>query len=327
MRKVRVGVIGVGGIGSVHLENIALNEQAEIVAVCDISEDQAIFVGKKYHVPSYTDVDKMLEENTIDALFICVPPFAHGNIEEKAAAKGIHLMVEKPVGLDLETVKKKYEVIKGSGIICATGYCLRYLDTIAKAKEFLQDKEIAMVNGYYLTKFVPIPWYRERSKSGGQLVEQATHTLDLIRYLTGDMDKIYANMNLLVTKDIPNIDIPDVTSVNFTLKNGAVGHLSCSFIQPDHRMGIEILGKDFRVAVDGSNVTITDNYSTVIYRPTMNYYVAQDHAFIKAIVTNQPNLILSSYENGVQTLTATLAANKSQETGAPIDLSDYYASL
>lgn len=327
MRKVRVGVIGVGGIGSVHLENIALNEQAEIVAVCDISEDQAIFVGKKYHVPSYTDVDKMLEENTIDALFICVPPFAHGNIEEKAAAKGIHLMVEKPVGLDLETVKKKYEVIKGSGIICATGYCLRYLDTIAKAKEFLQDKEIAMVNGYYLTKFVPIPWYRERSKSGGQLVEQATHTLDLIRYLTGDMDKIYANMNLLVTKDIPNIDIPDVTSVNFTLKNGAVGHLSCSFIQPDHRMGLEILGQDFRVAVDGSNVTITDKYLTITYRPTMNYYEAQDHAFIKAIATNQPDLILSSYENGVQTLTATLAANKSQDTGAPIDVSDYYGSL
>ncbi|MED3793685.1 Gfo/Idh/MocA family oxidoreductase [Niallia alba] len=327
MHKVQVGVIGVGGIGSVHLKNIALNEQAKIVAVCDISEDQAIFVGKKYHVPSYTDVDKMLEENTMDALFICVPPFAHGDIEEKAAAKGIHLMVEKPVGLDLETVKKKYKVIKSSGIICATGYCLRYLDTVAKAKEYLQDKEIAMVNGYYLTKFVPTPWYRERSKSGGQLVEQATHTLDLIRYLTGDMDKIYANMNLLVSKDIPKIDIPDVTSVNFTLKNGAIGHLSCSFIQPDHRMGIEILGKDFRVTVDGSNVTIADKYSTITYRPTMNYYEAQDHAFIKAIATNQPDLILSSYENGVQTLTTTLAANISQDIGAPIDVSDYYASL
>lgn len=325
MRKVRVGFVGVGGIGSAHLKNIALIEQAEMAAVCDISADQATAVGTKYNIPAYTDVDKMLEENAIDALFICVPPFAHGDIEEKAAKKGIHLMVEKPVGLNMDNVKKKYEAIKNSGIMCATGYCLRYLDTVAKAKEYLQDKQIAIVNSYYLTKFVPTPWYREKSKSGGQLVEQATHILDLIRYLAGDIDKIYANMNLLVTKDIPHIDIPDVTSVNFTLKNGAVGHLSCSFIQPDHRMGLEILGKNFRVAFNGSHITITDEFSTTTYRPKMNYYEAQDRAFIAAIAAKQPEFILSSYENGVHTLAATLAANDSHENGEPISLSNYYS--
>lgn len=325
MRKVRVGFIGVGGIGSVHLKNIALIEQAEMAAVCDISEDQATAVGKKYHIPAYTDVDKMLEETALDALFICVPPFAHGDIEEKAAKKGIHIMVEKPVGLNLDNVKRKSAVIKASGIICATGYCLRYLDTVAKAKEYLQGKQIAMVNSYYLTKFVPTPWYREQSKSGGQLVEQATHILDLIRYLAGDIDKIYANMNLLVSKDIPHIDIPDVTSVNFTLRNGAIGQLGCSFIQPDHRMGLEILGKNFRVAFNGSNITITDEFSTTTYRPKLNYYEAQDRAFIEAIAANQPELILSSYENGVQTLAATLAANDSHENGEPISLSNYYS--
>ncbi|MGN8844481.1 hypothetical protein ACTNDN_16845 [Niallia sp. HCP3S3_B10] len=70
-------------------------------------------------------------------------------------------------------------------------------------------------------------------------------------------------------------------------------------------------------------VPLFNNY----LRPTLNYYEAQDQAFIKAITYNQPELILSSYENGIQTLATTLAANKSQDTGLPIDLREYYASM
>jgi len=320
MEKVRVGFIGVGGIAAVHLKNISKNDQAEIVAVCDIVQENAMRVGVEYGATSYTDANEMLEKEKLDALFLCVPPFAHGDIEEKAVQLGIHILVEKPVGLDMETVQNKYEVIKKSGVICATGYCLRYLDTVAKAKEYLQDKEVAMIRGHYLTSFVQTPWYREIEKSGGQLVEQATHTLDLIRYLGGEMDKVYANMSLQLLSDIPKINIPDVTSVNFTLTNGAVGHLDCSIIQPDHRMGVELLGHNFRVVIDGVNLTIVDQDSTVTYKSKVDFYEEQDKAFIQAIVTSNENLILSNYENGLKTLSVTLAANESNKTGKAIAL-------
>jgi predicted dehydrogenase len=319
MEKVRVGFVGVGGIASLHLKNINNNEQAEIVAVCDIVQENALRVGSEYSANAYTDVDEMLEKEEMDALFICVPPFAHGDIEEKAAQRGIHLLVEKPVGLDMETVQKKYEAIKNSGVICSTGYCLRYLDTVAKAKEYLKDKEVAMVRGYYLGSFVQTPWFREMAKSGGQLVEQATHTVDLVRYLGGEINKVYANMSLQVSSEIPNIDIPDVTSVNVTFENGAVGHIDSAIIQPDHRSGLEILGRDFRVVIDGGNLTIIDKEATVTYKSKVDFYEEQDKAFIEAIQTNNESLLLSSYENAVKTLAVTLAANQSQQTGEAIN--------
>ncbi|WP_407269723.1 Gfo/Idh/MocA family protein [Radiobacillus sp. PE A8.2] len=318
MKKVKVGFIGVGGIASVHMANIAQHEHADIVAVCDIVEASARAAGEKFGATVYTDSSDLLEKEKIDALFICVPPFAHGNIEEKAAQLGIHLMVEKPIGLDLPSVQTKLKAIEDAGILCATGYCLRYLDTIEKAKGFLNGREIAMVRGYYLTSFVHTPWFREIEKSGGQLVEQATHILDLIRYLCGEINQVYANMNLNVLKDIPNINIPDVTSLNFTFESGAVGHLDCSLTQPDHRMGLEILGKDFRVEVNGTDVTIVEKDKKTIFKSNVNFYEQQDKAFIEAVQTNDTKQILSTYENGIKTLAVTLAAYESNETNTRI---------
>jgi predicted dehydrogenase len=321
MSKVKVGFVGVGGIAGVHLENVSKNSHADIVAVCDIAEESAKKKGLQYNASAYTDLDEMLEKEILDAVFVCVPPFAHGDIEEKIVKRGIHLLVEKPLGLDLETVQKKAKIIKDSGVICGVGYCLRYLDTVAKAKEYLKDKAIAMVRGHYITSFVPTPWYREMNKSGGQLVEQSTHTLDLMRYLAGEIDNVYANMSLQVLSDIPNMDIPDVTSVNVTFKSGAVGHLDSSMIQVDHRSGIEILGRDFRVLIDGADLSIVEKDSTITYKSKVDFYQEQDRVFIEAIMKGDPNLLLSNYEDGAKTLAATLASNKSNEIGLPIKLS------
>jgi predicted dehydrogenase len=321
MSKVKVGFVGVGGIAGVHLENVSKNIHAEIVAVCDIAEESAKKKGLQYNASAYTDIDEMLEKETLDAVFVCVPPFAHGDIEEKIVKRGIHLLVEKPLGLDIETVQKKAKIIKDSGVICGVGYCLRYLDTVAKAKEYLKDKSIAMVRGHYITSFVPTPWYREMNKSGGQLVEQSTHTLDLMRYLAGEIDNVYTNMSLQVLSDIPNMEIPDVTSVNVTFESGAVGHLDSSMIQFDHRSGVEILGRDFRILIDGVDLSIVEKDSTITYKSKVDFYQEQDRVFIEAVMKADPGLLLSNYEDGAKTLAVTLASNKSSEMGLPIKLS------
>lgn len=265
MANVRIGFVGVGGIANAHLNNIFQNEDAEIVAVCDIAEEAAIRQGGKYKAIAYTDIDQMLQREKLDALFICVPPFAHGDIEEKAARKGIHLLVEKPVELDFNRAKEKAEIIAQSGVINASGYCLRYLDTVQIAKDYLQGKQIAMVRGHYLTSLVPTPWYRFKNKSGGQLVEQATHILDLMSYLCGEIKQVQAHMSLQVMNDIEGMDIPDVTSVNVRFETGAVGHLDSSITQHDHRMGLEILGRNFRLELEGTSLSIYEKERTTTY--------------------------------------------------------------
>jgi predicted dehydrogenase len=169
--KAKVAVVGVGGMGAEHLKNLSRNEKVEIVALCDISKEAADKAVAAYGGSAYTSYDEMLEKETLDAIFLCVPPFAHGDMEEKAAAKGIHLLVEKPVGLDIETVRRKQKVLDKAGIIVGTGYCLRYMDLVTKAKEYLQGKTIAMIRAHRFDGFVQVPWWREMAKSGGQLVE------------------------------------------------------------------------------------------------------------------------------------------------------------
>ncbi|WP_152658421.1 Gfo/Idh/MocA family protein [Oceanobacillus sp. CFH 90083] len=320
IEKLKAGFIGIGGVAATHLKILGKHKSVDIVAVCDIVKVNAVNTAEEINAKAYTDADEMLEKETLDVVFLCVPPFAHKDLEQKIVEKGIHLMVEKPVGLNMEEVYAKQLAIQKSGVICATGYCLRYLDTVQKAKEYLIDKEIAMVRGYYLSSFVETSWYRMMSKSGGQLVEQATHIMDLIRYLNGDFKTIYANMALKVSDDIKNIDIPDVTSVSFTFENGAVGHLDCSFTQNDHRMGVELLGNKFRVMIDGTNLTILEDNNVMTYSSEVDFYEEQDNAFIEAILTGKTETILSDYTNGLKTLETTLAANESQKTGNVISI-------
>ncbi|WP_274652074.1 Gfo/Idh/MocA family protein [Paenibacillus humicola] len=318
---VRVAVVGAGGIAAEHLKHLHDNEQVKLAAVCDIVQASSERAAERYGAVPYTDFDAMLDHESIDALFLCVPPFAHGDMEEKAAARGIHLFVEKPLGLDLETVRRKARAIREAGIIAGTGYCLRYLDTAAKAREYLQGKTIAMVRAHRFGSFVTVPWWKDRTKSGGQLIEQTTHNVDLLRYLAGEITHVSADMALNVMKEIDGIDIPDVYSVNFRFASGAVGHLDTSFVdQPDSRSGLEIIGRGFRVVLDGTSLTIMEKNWTMTYKSRVNFYKEQDDAFIEAVAALDPAGILAPYEEGMKTLEVTLAAHRSSETASFVKL-------
>lgn len=315
---VKVGFIGAGGIADVHLKNLREHEAVELTALCDVSQEVVERKAAQYGARAYTNADDMLAAERLDALFVCVPPFAHGDIEEKAAAKGIHLFVEKPLGLDMETVRRKADLIRQAGILAGSGYCLRYLDTVNIAKDYLKNKEIAMVRAYYITSFVKTPWWRDWKLSGGQLVEQSTHTVDLVRYLAGDIRKLYAQMDLRVMRDISDLNIPDVGTVSLEFTSGALGHVDTSFTQHDHRTGLEILGRDFRLIFDGFQLSIVEKDRTTTYTSKTDFYKEQDHAFIEAIIKQDQSLILSPYEDALKTLEVTLLANESARTGSPV---------
>ncbi|PZE20535.1 Gfo/Idh/MocA family protein [Paenibacillus xerothermodurans] len=318
---VRVGVVGAGGIGAEHLKHLHNNEYAELAAVCDIVQANAERAAAEFGAAAYSDFDEMLAKEQLDALFLCVPPFAHGHMEEKAAERGIHLFVEKPVGLDMETVERKRSAIESANIMVSTGYCLRHLDTIARAKQYLRDKKIAMVRAHRFGSFLPVPWWRDITKSGGQLVEQTTHNVDLMRYLAGDVTKVSADMALTVMDDVPGITIPDVYSVNLLFASGAVGHLDTSFVdQPDGRSSLEVIGRGFRVFLEGTALTIMENNHTVTYKNQVNVYKAQDDAFIQAVMSGNPDSILAPYQEAVETLKVTLSAHDSAKSGSSVFL-------
>ncbi|MEC0371609.1 Gfo/Idh/MocA family protein [Paenibacillus chibensis] len=316
---IRIGVVGAGIIAAEHMKHIHRNERAELAAVCDVAPGAAEAAVKQYGGKAYTDYDSMLEQEQLDALFICVPPFAHGDMEEKAAAKGIHLLVEKPLGLSMEEVRRKADVLEHSGIITGSGYCLRYMESVQRAKRYLEGKEIAMVRAYRFGGLPPNVWWVDHAKSGGQLVEQSTHNLDMMLYLAGDVRRVSADMALLLSRDVPGITTPDAASVNMVFESGALGHIDTGFFpQPDGRASLEIMGRNFRLTLEGQDLTILEPEQTTILRGKGDFYQMQDDAFIRAVETGDRSLILADYTQALRTLEVTLAANESAKTGQPV---------
>lgn len=321
MNMVRIGVVGAGSIATEHFKHIAANEEAELVAICDIVSQQAEAAALQYGAAAYSSLNEMLMRERLEALFVCVPPFAHGDIEEQAARRGIHLLVEKPLGLSMEEVRRKAAIIEEAGIITASGYCLRYMESVQQAKRYLQGKEIAMVRAYRFGGVPPAPWWVDHEKSGGQLVEQTTHNVDLMLYLAGSVRKVYADMGLLLSQHIEGITTPDASSVNLVFEQGAIGHIDTGFLpQPDDRSSLEIIGRDYRLTLEGMSLKIMEPNHTHVHQGDGNFYQQQDDAFIRALVTGDRSHILASYEEAMRTLEVTLAANDSAKSGQPVYL-------
>lgn len=321
---IRIGMIGAGAIARKHMRNFDRLEGAKLVAVSDLSDDALLAAESAYRTRGYKDYREMLEKEALDAVYIAVPPFAHGDMEERVAAKGIPLFVEKPVALHLEAAKRKYEAIREAGIIHASGYCLRYIDAVEKAKAYLADKVVGMALAYRIGKSSPIPWFGTMSKSGGQLVDAGTHQVDLMRYLIGDITEVYAKMKLRHLHYLDNYDISDVGTATFEFACGAIGSIATSTAQPhDSRQSVDIMGEDFRVVVDPQMVVIVEKGVTVAEIPTTNdKFLEEDRLFLEAVRTGDQCRIKADYGEGVKTLAVTLAANLSAETGRPIRIGD-----
>lgn len=321
MDKVRIGFIGVGGMAEHHIKTLKKIDNAELTAVHDLNMERAKQIADTYGAETFASSDELLNSGKVDALFVCTPPFARGEIEEQIAAKGIHLLAEKPVGLDLETAQRNSRAIQKSGIINSSGYCLRYLENVQKAKKYLEGKQIDMVLTYRLGGLPGVKWWREMDKSGGQNVEQSTHQIDLVRYLAGDFDliqSIYAQRQ--IHKTHPDATIPDVGAVSFSLRSGAVGTFVNSCISTQGRGDVEIFGSGFYLAIKGSTLVINDAEQKLTEKCETDMYLEQDRAFVEAVRTGRQELVLCGFEEAVTTLHTTLAFNESAEKQTPVKM-------
>lgn len=313
MNKVRIGFIGVGGMAEGHMNALERIEGAEITAVFDINEARARQIAQEHGATAYESRDQLMDSGQVDALFICTPPFARGDIEEAAAQRGLHLLAEKPVGLNLEEARRKENIIRDSGIIHSSGYCLRYLDTVQKARQFLAGRQIDMILAYRIGGMPGVPWWRIMERSGGQLVEMSTHQVDLIRYLAGDfrdIQAIYGRRH--IHREHPEATVPDVGVVSFTLQSGAVGTISNTCLsQYVGRGEVELFGHNFYVSINGKSLLIIDNGQRHEEKCETDFVFEQDRAFVEAVRTGNRELVLGDYSEAVKTLAVTLTANES----------------
>ncbi|MDF2721086.1 MAG: oxidoreductase [Paenibacillus sp.] len=325
----RVGFIGAGGIAQRHLKVLKTMEDVQIVGIYDISKERTAEVAAQYGAKPFADPYELIDPNVIDAVFVCTPPFARSDYETTAARKGVHLFAEKPPGLDLPEVEAKLDIIQRSGIITSSGHRDRYSPYIEKAQEFLVGRQIDLVHSIRYHGLPSQPWLSIMSTSGGQLVDQTIHDIDMIRYLLGDFKDVYARFTQRSLRQVnPLADIYDVGSVAFTLQTGAVGSVTNTNLLPKRgRREIMLIGNAFSIVINYSSQSIT--VSEGADGQTFDFKVGnepemqterQDRAFLDAVRTGNQQLVRCSYEEAYKTLKVVLAMNESALSGQPVQI-------
>ena len=136
----KLAIIGCGGIGTYHLGHFLDYKDIELAGFCDLILEKAqAFVEKAGSGKAYTDFKKMYDEVQPDMVFICVPPYCHGEIEFETIRRGIPMFIEKPIALDPELMYKIRDEIKKANLITAVGFQCRYAKTCDNTKEFVKN--------------------------------------------------------------------------------------------------------------------------------------------------------------------------------------------
>ncbi|SCL22130.1 Predicted dehydrogenase [Micromonospora pallida] len=283
MGTCRVGLVGAGGVAQRHAEVLSGFEDVELVGVTDVAHDAAADLAGRYGGQVFPDVGELLA-TAPDAVYVCVPPFAHGPVEEAVIDAGVPMFVEKPVAIDLDTAERIAERVARRGLLTAVGHHWRYLYVVEQARELLADRPVRLVSGSWLDKVPPVAWWTRRDRSGGPVVEQAAHVLDLIRVLVGEITEVTAYGDG-TPPPVDGADIDSVTVAAARFANGAVGTLTAACVLGwKHRAGLEIVadGLALTLAEDGLVVCDADGQHRYDADPD-GARVAVDRAFVDAV--------------------------------------------
>lgn len=230
MRVIGVGIVGCGSIHKVHGDSIKANKNSRLIGVADIKEERANKAAAFYKCKGYTSYDDLLKNEEIEAIHICTPHYLHVPMAIKALQSGKHVFLEKPAGIHTIEIKKLIEQTQKAGK--HIGVCLqnRYNRTSIAAKQIITAGYMGNVKGI---KGI-VTWNREadyytnsdwkgvkEKEGGGVIINQAIHTLDLMQWLVGRVERIKGTVDNRTLEGI--IEVEDTAEATMVFENGAKG--------------------------------------------------------------------------------------------------------
>ncbi len=322
---VRIGFVGVGGRAESHLRAISKVHDAKIVAIADIDGDRARAVAERYEAAAYETTEQMLDAEALDAAWVVTPPRFHAGPVTEIAKRGINVYVEKPVALNMADALSMERAVDDAGVIAAASYQIRHLDTVARVHDALASKDITMLNTRYYWS-PPGRWARDTAMSGGQIVEQATHLVDLMRYWAGEVKTVHAMYGNRALASVEDFNTWDANVVNLGFESGAVGSVASTYALfqgvPDN-VRIDIVVRELLIRFSYASLQIQSPWKSDEFEPTNNPDEAASAAFLHAVRTGDRSGVLAPLDDANRTLAVTLAANESARTGKVIDVASF----
>lgn len=229
MSRLRVGLFGCGGIGARHAQAIAaLGDRMALVACCGRTLDKTETFAAQHGGRAYADLERMLGEERLDLMVVTHPPYTRGGEVERIAAAGVHLLVEKPIALDMATADAMVAAVEESGVRAAIGFMYRHGEAV-KAWNVAGAGRVGMMTAAFQCNHLHAHWWRQEAKSGGQILEQLLHLIDLVRVFMGEPDSVIARRARLFHTE-PGYDVEDVSAMIFAWDDGRIATLNANNI-------------------------------------------------------------------------------------------------
>ena len=318
---VKIGFVGSGGLANQLLRTLSEIPTAAMVAFCDVVEEKAVTAATTYGGKAYTCYEEMYDSEALDAVYICLPPFAHDRQELAAIERDLPIFVEKPVATTMAKAREIESALAARNLISGVGYHWRYMDTTEKAIAHSGDQPVGFALGAWMGGMPGVSWWRVMAESGGQMVEQTTHIFDLARYLLGDVAEVHAMGRTGLMADVENFDVHDASVTNLRFKSGAVASItSACMLSAGHHVGLELFLKDQALRIVGQHLTIETPDGTEVVELRNNPTRAEDQTFLQAVQSGDASAIRCDYAEAVKSLELTIAATQSAQEGRLIAL-------
>jgi len=322
MERIRIAFIGAGGIARRHLGILKQFDDVDIVGFADLDIGVAADAAEPFGARAYTNHCQMLDLELPDAVYVCVPPFAHGPIEEDVIARGRPFFVEKPLSVDFATARTIAGKVTAAGLITAVGYHWRYLDTVEEARGLLAQTPAQLVVGHWLDATPPPQWWWRQSLSGGQIVEQVTHILDLVRYLIGPVVSVAGYAGHLQRDGFPGLDVATSSSASLRFASGAVGSLvSTCVLRWTHRVAVHVFADGLAIELTDHDIMVDRGQGRPVRQAQGDPVWLEDRDFINA-VKGGANHIRCSYADALATHSLACSVTEALRSGRQIDISE-----
>lgn len=260
--KIGIGILGCGNIAGIHAEAIRQVPDLQLISVCSRSRESAGRLGARFKVAAYSDLKEFLADQGIQAVSVCTPSGTHADLGCSAARAGKHVLVEKPIDVSLEKADALIAACDRAGVKLAVAFQSRHLDAPKLLKSAVESGRL----GKPILGDAHIKWYRKPQyyasnswrgtlaiDGGGALINQAIHTVDLLRWIMGPAAGVSAYADRLLHT---GIEAEDTLVAVVQFQNGALGIIeAATSAYPGFKRRLEITGTEGTVILDGDNLT------------------------------------------------------------------------
>ncbi len=252
----RVGVVGVGVMGSNHARVFAGLSGTELVGVADPDHKQADFVSRTLGCVAVADIDELLNLG-VDAITIAAPTHLHRDIAIAAIARGVHVMVEKPIASTVEEGRELINAARRAGVTLMVGHVERFNPAVEAIKEAIRNEDILSIA---ITRVGPFP---PRMSNVGVVIDLAVHDIDLIRWFTdSDIVEVQPQLSSAVAER------EDIALLQFRTASGVLAHINTNWLTPFKARNVTVATRDKYVMGDLLTREVTECFG---FQPDGSY--------------------------------------------------------